>query len=207
MARYRQNWVVCQPRQVGLGGNDLDGEIPSELGSLSRLVEFVLVDNDLSGEIPSELGNLSSLEELDLGGNQLNGEIPAELGNLADLKYLNLTWNQLSGEIPAELGRLNNLSLLALGGNQLSGEIPSELGNLSNLTELYHLGIQRAESGEWENTVGIEQFVELESAIPVSQPIERRVPSELGSPNQFDQTRIGPQPTERSDTIRNRQPC
>ena len=52
----------------------------------------------LAGEIPPELGNLSKLEVLDLYGG-LTGEIPPELGNLSRLKVLKLNgW--LTGEIP-----------------------------------------------------------------------------------------------------------
>ena len=55
--------------------------------------------NQLTGEIPAELGSLTNLKRLYLNSNQLTGEIPAELGDLAwngcgsD--------NQLTGEIPA----------------------------------------------------------------------------------------------------------
>ena len=68
--------------------NDLSGEIPAELGSLSNLEWLFLADNKLSGEIPAELGSLSNLTQLSLNGNDLSGEIPAELGSLSNLTYL-----------------------------------------------------------------------------------------------------------------------
>ena len=121
-----------------LSQNRLSGEIPAELGSLSNLEVLNLGTNydDLSGEIPAELGSLSNLERLLLGGNDLSGEIPAELGSLSNLTWLSLRDNDLSGEIPAELGSLSNLVDLNLYNNALSGEIPAELGSLSNLTSL-----------------------------------------------------------------------
>ena len=116
-----------------LGGNQLSGAIPPELGNLAYLRNLELGGNRLSGEIPAELGNLAYLESLHLYGNQLSGEIPPELGNLAKLIRLHLYGNQLSGEIPPELGNLINLQGLALGTNRLSGAIPPEVGNLTNL--------------------------------------------------------------------------
>ena len=53
--------------------------------------------NQLSGEIPAELGSLSNLKTLWLYSNQLSGEIPPELGNLSNLQGLNLSYNDLSG--------------------------------------------------------------------------------------------------------------
>ena len=47
-----------------------------------RVTGLNLSDNDLSGEIPAELGSLSNLTGLGLNVNGLSGEIPAELGNL-----------------------------------------------------------------------------------------------------------------------------
>ena len=98
-----------------------------------RVTELRLVANDLRGEIPAELGSLSKLGGLDLRGSGLSGEIPAELGSLSKLELLNLSQNELSGEIPPELGRLSKLEWLDLNRNKLSGEIPPELGRLSNL--------------------------------------------------------------------------
>ena len=144
-------------RRLDLSDNQLSGEIPSELGSLSNLEWLWLQRNQLSGvppelgslsnlerlhlsgnqltQIPGELGKLSRLERLDLSDNQLSG-VPPELGSLSNLTHLYLHDNQLSGEIPAELGSLSNLEWLWLQRNQLSGEIPAELGSLSNLERL-----------------------------------------------------------------------
>ena len=123
-----------------LADNQLSGEIPSELGSLSNLSLLSLWDNELSGEIPSELGSLSNLETLHLDENQLTGEIPSELGNLSNLNSLYLSENQLSGEIPSELGNLSELSQLYLAGNQLSGCVPSELRDVQ-YNDLDDLGL------------------------------------------------------------------
>ena len=117
--------------------NELTGELPAELGSLSNLTQLILHANRLTGEIPAELGDLSNLTDLVLAENQLNGEIPAELGNLSNLEQLLLSVNQLTGEIPAELGNLSNLTHLVLNKNQLTGEIPVELGNLTGLLFLH----------------------------------------------------------------------
>jgi len=63
------------------------------------LRELVLHNNQLSGEIPPEIGTLSALTGLYLGSNQLSGEIPPEIGDLTALGNLYLDSNQLSGPI------------------------------------------------------------------------------------------------------------
>ena len=120
-----------------LGGNDLRGSIPRELGTLMALEALALQGNQLSGAIPAELGNLVSLRGLALGYNELSGPIPPELGELADLRGISLFYNRLSGPIPAELGGLANLEALHLAYNQLSGPIPPELGDIAGLRKLY----------------------------------------------------------------------
>ena len=62
-----------------LGGNQLSGEIPSELGNLANLIELGLSQNQLSGEIPRQLGNLANLGNLELHENQLSGCVPQRL--------------------------------------------------------------------------------------------------------------------------------
>ena len=123
--------------ELYLSWNELSGEIPPELGSLTNLEELYLACNALSGQIPPELGSPTNLQVLDLYANQLSGEIPPELGSLTNLQVLYLSWNELSGQIPPELGSPTDLGALYLSCNALSGEIPPELGSLTNLEELY----------------------------------------------------------------------
>ena len=115
---YSKNWLSDAPlgEWYGVTTND-DGHV----------IALVLSTNNLSGEIPAELGSLSHLKELWLDANELSGEIPAELGSLSNLRTLILGDNELSGETPAELGSLSNLEWLILDANDLSGCVPSSL--------------------------------------------------------------------------------
>ena len=155
-----------------LDQNQLTGAIPSELGNLSNLQNLYLYQNELTGAIPSELGDLSNLQELYLYQNQLTGAIPSELGDLSNLQFLNLDRNQLTGAIPSELGNLSNLQFLNLFTNELSGAIPSELGNLSNLQRLLLYeneltGAIPSELGNLRNLLTLYLFRnELSGAIP-----------------------------------------
>ncbi len=128
--------------ELNLSQNQLSGTIPLELGSLNNLTALSLFDNRLSGGIPSELGNLSNLELLALFENNLRGTIPSELAELDNLRWLMLSGNQLSGSIPSELSKLTNLGWLYLSDNRLGGTIPTELGNLTNLERLLLWGNQ-----------------------------------------------------------------
>ena len=128
------NWLSDKPLSTWC---HVDTDEEMEMGDEGRVVALFLHGNNLSGEIPSELASLESLVALDLGRNRLSGAIPPDLGSLSSLTYLDLSWNNLSGEIPAELARLSNLIVLHLYRNELNGAIPSELGNLSGLESLY----------------------------------------------------------------------
>ena len=123
---------------VGLhiGGNQLTGELPADLGNLTNLTRLDIAVNQLNGPLPAELGNLVNLKSLRFQINQFSGEIPAELGNLAELTQIIGHTNRLSGRIPSELGDLANLQNLRLDENRLSGGIPTEFGSLTNLRGL-----------------------------------------------------------------------
>ena len=82
---------------------------------IGRVTILDLNNNQLSGEIPAELGSLSSLQELWLWQNQLSGEIPAELGNLGNLEAIRLAGNQLTGCVPGGLQKVLNNDFAALG--------------------------------------------------------------------------------------------
>ena len=65
-----------------LGNNELIGEIPVEIGTLTNLMYLGLQFNQLTGEIPVEIGNLINLGELWLNNNQFTGEIPESICNV-----------------------------------------------------------------------------------------------------------------------------
>ena len=119
-----------------LPGNQLGGELPPELGQLTRLEYLILQDNQIGGELPLELGNLTLLKEINLSLNNLTGPIPPDLGNITLLEKLDLRSNLLTGPIQPEVGNLTFSRVLDLGRNDLTGEIPPELGNLVNLRTL-----------------------------------------------------------------------
>ncbi len=78
-----------------------------------------LKDNNLTGQLPPEVGSLSNLLSLELANNSLAGEIPRELGNLSKLTWLDLSNNALSGKLPRSLMQLTNLYGLFIHGQGL----------------------------------------------------------------------------------------
>ena len=50
--------------ELNLGGQELSGPIPAEIGNLTNLETLMLNDNNLSGNIPSSIGNLTQLKVL-----------------------------------------------------------------------------------------------------------------------------------------------
>ena len=112
-----------------------------ETDANGRVVSLSLWLNNLNGELPSELGNLAKLEELNLLFNSLGGGVPSELGNLASLKELILMGNEFTGNIPFGLGGLLKLEKLYLSvGNQFSGCVPDSLRNVAE-NDLSGLGL------------------------------------------------------------------
>ena len=130
-------WGECynieETISLNLSNQELNEQIPPEIGNLENLMMLDLSNVGLNGQIPPEIGNLENLTIVDLGHNQLIGQIPIQIGNLTNLEYLGFNHNQLIGEIPSEIGNLTNLTHIRLNYNELIGEIPSEIGNLVNL--------------------------------------------------------------------------
>ncbi|MCR9286125.1 MAG: glycoside hydrolase family 9 protein [Bacteroidetes bacterium] len=59
--------------EINLSNNNLQGNIPSELGDLTNLTALNLDNNGLAGDIPSSFGNLSNLVQFDISNNSLTG--------------------------------------------------------------------------------------------------------------------------------------
>eukprot|EP00797_Seminavis_robusta_P011571 Sro187_g080991.2 (558) ;mRNA; r:67675-69602 len=118
-------------------GNKLDGTIPPELSLLSEDLELLEVPGnlELKGQIPTEIGLLTKLTELQTFNTELSGEIPTELGLLSDLRELGLGGTGICGTVPTELGNLGCLTSLFMVMTQVTGTVPSEFFQLTNLTE------------------------------------------------------------------------
>ncbi|KAG4178358.1 hypothetical protein ERO13_A10G037501v2, partial [Gossypium hirsutum] len=120
---------------ASIESSQLKGNIPMEIGNLSRLIALYLANNDLVGPIPS-LGRLQQLEGLSLYGNKLQGSIPNDLCELKMLYNLSLHSNLLDGSLPACFDNLTSLRYLSLGSNKLSSNFPSTLWRLSNMLQV-----------------------------------------------------------------------
>ncbi|KAK9697449.1 hypothetical protein RND81_08G038300 [Saponaria officinalis] len=124
-------------QELELAGNNLGGEIPSNIGELStNLVQLHLDNNLIYGPIPPQIANLVNLTLLNLSSNLLNGSIPRELCRIKKLERLYLANNSLSGVIPPSFGEIPHLGLLDLSKNRLSGSIPDSFANLPQLRRL-----------------------------------------------------------------------
>lgn len=145
----------------------ITGEIPSSLGSLTKLMSLVLIENSLTGELPSSLGNLGALKQLVLAENRFSGQIPASLGGLRELLILDFSRNFLSGPLPSTFGGLFSLLKLDLSSNLLDGKLPMELGQMRNLT-LLDLRNNRFSGGL---PPSLQEMVSLEEMLLGNNPI------------------------------------
>ena len=70
---------------LSLHNSGLQGSIPPEIGTLSKLTYLSLSMNNLTGNLPLSLANLTQLESFHISSNLISGSIPKELGNLKNL--------------------------------------------------------------------------------------------------------------------------
>ena len=162
---------------INLSNNDLTGTIPAYIDMLTQLKSLKLFNNRLSGIIPAGIDNLDSLTALELYSNQLTGEIPAGIVSLQKLISLRLSDNELTGAIPSGIGSLTGLKWLELSNNGLTGTIPSEIGNLSALTSLKldNNGFSGAVPAQLGNLTGL-MYLYLNN-----NDLSGVIPSELGN--------------------------
>eukprot|EP00903_Cladosiphon_okamuranus_P016294 g15026.t1 len=119
--------------QTGWGGSEpLDKWHGVAVDGEGRVVKLHLRNNNLNGQLPPELESLTNLETLVLSDNRLKGPVPKELGYLSRLKELDLSINDFTGSIPKALANASSLEILRLQCNDLHGSVPpiNKLGNL-----------------------------------------------------------------------------
>jgi len=126
------------------------------IGAATSLVELHLTDNDLKGEIPEDIFTLSNLRLLYMNFNYLEGPIPSGISALQHLEELFLFNNRLNGQLPAALGSLRKLRVLALSENNFEGSLPPELEDLLSL-EILALQREGGTDGSIQGNIGVNQ--------------------------------------------------
>ncbi|XP_068488435.1 cuscuta receptor 1-like isoform X3 [Phaseolus vulgaris] len=106
------------------------------IGSILAYMSGIdLSHNKLKGNIPYELGKLTRIRALNLSHNNLIGQIPYSFSNLVQTESLDLSFNKLSGEIPSNLIILTSLEVLSVAHNNLSGPLPEQKNQFATFDE------------------------------------------------------------------------
>ena len=170
-------------RSLELGrGYALTGPLPEELFDLSELTYLNLWRFNLGGPLPPEIARLTQLQSLYLSSAGLGGPFPAEIAQLTNLRWLDLSYNDLVGSIPPELGKLTRLRSLYLQNNDFTGEIPAQLGDLTNLQYLT-LDNNRL-AGTIPEKLG--NLANLQSLVVHSNDLEGAIPAEFGAMTELE---------------------
>lgn len=124
--KQSSNWCTDAPLGEWSGVNVANG----------RVISLSLPGNSLDGELPDEIGNLTKLEYLDLSQNNLSGKLPDALFRLGNLKTLRLAYNRFSDKLPEEIGQLSQLTELDISENDFTGWFPLSISELTSMQVL-----------------------------------------------------------------------
>ena len=140
------------PTEIGLAtnlitfnmkGNTLTTSIPSEIGNLKAMENFIILDQLRGiGSIPTEVGLMSSLKIFEMGDSGdvgFMGTLPSSFVKCTDLEEIMIVASSINGTIPVEFSQLRKMKQIKLDRNQLSGTLPGSLSALTNL-ELFDVG-------------------------------------------------------------------
>ncbi|KZM21982.1 uncharacterized protein EKO05_0005048 [Ascochyta rabiei] len=110
---------LAELTKLNLSRNKLDVGALQVITQVTSLRELKLAENNLVGELPSSMASLTQLEVLDVASNKLIS-LPAEIRELTQLRSLNVADNQLR-TVPMELFTATSLTDLNATKNRLEG--------------------------------------------------------------------------------------
>lgn len=133
----------------------LSGELPRDIGRLSKLQVLSLGENNISNtDLPKSIGNLVKLWFLDLEYVKLRSGDLTYFQNMTHLQKLHLTNCGLNGTIPDDFGRTHTkLIQFHLYGNHLSGELGTCFSGLKIIKQIV-LGSNRLLTGKLPRSLG-----------------------------------------------------
>ena len=108
----------------------------------NQIVELSLQFNNLDGNLPQEIGDLVNLRKINLGFNKLKGKLPTSISNLKELISLELFMNSFEGNIPTELGELKKLENKEVKIDELA----STVARANQLVEYCQSKLQQTEA-------------------------------------------------------------
>ncbi|TKY49221.1 leucine-rich repeat receptor serine/threonine-protein kinase [Spatholobus suberectus] len=93
--------------------SDLNGSEHSPFPQLNKMkLKYLILRNcNINGTLPTYLGTMTSLKNLDLSFNKLTGAIPSTYDALRKVDYIYLTGNLLNGPVPAWTEKADNVDI------------------------------------------------------------------------------------------------
>jgi hypothetical protein len=123
--------------ELGIGGNFLDGTIPSSL-LRTPLEVFVLDVNFFRSPLPTGLFAMPTLKTVRMGSNSyINETWPTQWSS--SLSELRITQSAFTGLLPSSMSNMTNITTLDLRYNPaaMNGSLPSFIANLTTMQNFY----------------------------------------------------------------------
>lgn len=125
---------IGAPASLGWSGSDYCQWKHVKCDSENRVVKIQIGNQNLKGSLPSELFSLSALVQLEVQGNQLSGPFP----NLAESLQILLAHDNLFTSLPADFfAKKSTLQMIEIDNNPFSAwKIPDNIRDASGLQEI-----------------------------------------------------------------------